>query len=174
MTHPKKRLKTYPQKVIKRTETVSKMDQLSVAETFPKTFKFINSQKWIPGASQDPKNIQKASKRHPKAIQKASKSHPKGIGKASKLIQIISHCNQHSKKPNAKTCKEPCTPSDLTKRRVTSRCGGVASAFSINSTLPLSLFFKNHTRDFTNSPKGFLWKPAAGSQSPAASSGRGD
>ena len=32
---------------------------------------------------------------------------------------------------NTKTCKEPCTPSDLTKRRVTSRCGGVASAFSI-------------------------------------------
>ena len=44
----------------------------------------------------------------------------------------------------------------------------------INSTLPLSLFFKNHTRAYTNSPKGFLWKPAAGSQSPAASSGRGD
>ena len=34
--------------------------------------------------------------------------------------------------PNAKTCKEPCTPSELTKRRVTPRCGGVASAFSIN------------------------------------------
>ena len=33
--------------------------------------------------------------------------------------------------PNAKNCKEPCTPSDLTKRRVTSRCGGVASALSI-------------------------------------------
>ena len=44
----------------------------------------------------------------------------------------------------------------------------------INNTLPLSLFFKNHTRRYTNSPKGFLWKPAAGSQSPAASSGRGD
>ena len=44
----------------------------------------------------------------------------------------------------------------------------------INSTLPLSLFFKNHTRSFTDSPRGFFWKPAAGSQSPAASSGRGD
>ena len=33
--------------------------------------------------------------------------------------------------PNAKTCKEPCTPSDLTKRRVTPRCGGVVSACSI-------------------------------------------
>ena len=32
----------------------------------------------------------------------------------------------------------------------------------INSTLSLSLFFKNHTRGYTNSPKGFLWKPAAG------------
>ena len=32
----------------------------------------------------------------------------------------------------------------------------------INSTLPLSLFFKNHTRPYTNSPKGFFWKPAAG------------
>ena len=32
----------------------------------------------------------------------------------------------------------------------------------INSTLSLSLFFKNHTRVYTNSPKGFLWEPAAG------------
>ena len=39
---------------------------------------------------------------------------------------------KHRSNPNAKTCKEPCTPSELTKRRVTSRCGGVASAFSIN------------------------------------------
>ena len=44
----------------------------------------------------------------------------------------------------------------------------------INSTLSLSLFFKNHTRVYTNSLKGFFLKPAAGSQSPAASSGRGD
>ena len=40
----------------------------------------------------------------------------------------------------------------------------------INSTLPLSLFFKNHTRVYTNSLKGFFLKPSAGSQSPAASS----
>ena len=44
----------------------------------------------------------------------------------------------------------------------------------INSTLPLSLFLKKHARDYTNSLKGFFLKPAAGSQSPAASSGRGD
>ena len=42
----------------------------------------------------------------------------------------IVHKNQLSS-PHAKNCKEPCTPSDLTKRRVTPRCGGVASAFSI-------------------------------------------
>ena len=40
----------------------------------------------------------------------------------------IVHKNQLNN-PNAKTCKEPCIPSELTKRRVTSRCGGVASAF---------------------------------------------
>ena len=28
----------------------------------------------------------------------------------------------------------------------------------INSTLPVSLFFKNHTRAYTNSLKGFLWR----------------
>ena len=44
----------------------------------------------------------------------------------------------------------------------------------ISSTLPLSLFLKNHARTYTYSLKGFFLKPAAGSQSPAASSGRGD
>ena len=45
---------------------------------------------------------------------------------------------QHSKKenklsnPNAKNCKEPCIPSEPPKRNKTSRCGGVASAFSNN------------------------------------------
>ena len=33
--------------------------------------------------------------------------------------------------PSAKNCKEPCTPSEPPKRTKTSRCGGVASAFSI-------------------------------------------
>ena len=33
--------------------------------------------------------------------------------------------------PKAKNCKEPCTPSEPPKRNKTSRCGGVASAFSI-------------------------------------------
>ena len=33
--------------------------------------------------------------------------------------------------PNAKNCKEPCIPPELPKRRITSRCGGVAYAFSI-------------------------------------------
>ena len=42
----------------------------------------------------------------------------------------------HRSNPKAKNCKEPCTPSDLTKRRVTSRCGGVASAFSIELIIP--------------------------------------
>ena len=32
----------------------------------------------------------------------------------------------------------------------------------IDSTLPLSLFFKNHTWAYTNSLKGFFLKPAAG------------
>ena len=32
----------------------------------------------------------------------------------------------------------------------------------INSTLSLSLCFKNNTRAYTNSLKGFFWKPAAG------------
>ena len=96
--------------------------------------------------SRAPKCNEKASKRLPKCIQKASKSHPKGvqkpsksIKKASKFMTIRSHWNQNSEVPMqrpAENSKEPCTPSDLTKRRVTSRCGGVASAFSIELIVP--------------------------------------
>ena len=51
--------------------------------------------------------VQKASKRQPKGIQKASKRFPKGVRKASKLIQIISHWNQHSKSPMQRRAKNP-------------------------------------------------------------------
>ena len=188
MTHPKKRQKTDRQQVVKSTKMVSKWDDCSVAETFPKSLK-IKFGSWnVPG-----------SKRHPKSVQKASKRCPKGIQKASKLIQIRSHWNQNYKtamwrtaknyqsfsseqksqhmqsrpqlasglltfvsvllsdmqalsmstslagvqvqftkinwttqmQRTAKTCREPCITSELTKRRVTSRYGGVASAFSI-------------------------------------------
>ena len=47
-------------------------------------------------------------------------------------MQVYRYSSQNQlNSPNAKNCKEPCTPSDLTKRTVTSRCGNVASAFSI-------------------------------------------
>ncbi len=64
--------------------------------------------------------------------------------------------------PNAKTCKEPCTPSELTKRRVTSRCGGVASAFSIVINVACSVTIISPSEDLHEQPEGFLGKPAAG------------
>ena len=47
--------------------------------------------------------------------------------------------------PNAKTCKEPCIPSELTKRRITPRCGGVASAFSIELIVPYLYHYSSKT-----------------------------
>ena len=108
MTHPKKRLKTYPQQVVKKTDFVSKWDDFFVAETLPKSQKFTNSQKWTPGASRDPKGIQKTPKgiqRHPKNIQKASKRHQKAIQKTSKLVKIKSHWNTNSEIPMQRTAK---------------------------------------------------------------------
>ena len=48
--------------------------------------------------------------------------------------------------------------------RVSDRVGGSGGTplNRTNSTLSLSLFFKNHMRAYTNSHKGFFWKPAAG------------
>ena len=62
----------------------------------------------------------------------------------------------------AKTCKEPCTPSDLTKRRVTSRCGSVASAFSIVLNAAHSASIMSPSTWLHEQPEGFLGKPAAG------------
>ena len=76
MAHPKKRLKTDPQQVVKMMNFVSKFDEVFVAVTIQKSLKFINSQKWTPGTSRDPKGTQKVSKRPPKGIQKASKRRP--------------------------------------------------------------------------------------------------
>ncbi len=76
-------------------DLVSKWDGCSVAEMLPKSSKFTNSQKWTPGASRDPKGIQKAPKRHPKTpkkhpkgIQKASKSHPKDVQTSQNKIPL--------------------------------------------------------------------------------------
>ena len=49
-----------------------------------------------------------------------------GLGGSQSLLMKIGLSN-----PNAKNCKEPCTPSELPKRKKNLRCGGVASAFSI-------------------------------------------
>ena len=58
-------------------------------------------------------------------------------------------------------------------RKVTSRCGGVASAFSIVSNAVYSVTIIPPSAALHEQPEGFLGKPAAGSRSPAASSGRG-
>ena len=94
MAHPKKRQKTDRHHGRKKTKMVSKLDECFVAETVPKSSKFINAQKWTPGASWNPKGIQKAPKRH-----------QQGIKKASKLIQIRSHRNQQIKLPMQRTAK---------------------------------------------------------------------
>ena len=71
MTHPKKRLKTYHQQIVKSNKIVSKLESQKSTVRVPKITK-------IRKTSRDPKGIQKASKRRPKSIQKASKCHGKG------------------------------------------------------------------------------------------------
>ena len=107
-TQPKKQQKTDRRKVTKIKDLVSKWDGFFVAEMLPKSLKFTNSQKWTPGASRDPKGIQKGIKRHPKTpkkhpkgIQKASKSNPKDV----KLVEINSHWNTNSEIPMQRTAK---------------------------------------------------------------------
>ena len=49
-------------------------------------------------------------------------------------MQVYRYSSQKStEQPKGKDLKRTCTPSDLTRRRVTPRCGGVASASSIIS-----------------------------------------
>ena len=87
-TQPKKQQNTDRQKVTKMKDLVSKWDGCSVAEMLPKSLKFTNSQKWTPGASRDPKGIQKAPKKHPKGIKKASKNHPKEVQTSQNKIPL--------------------------------------------------------------------------------------
>ena len=76
MTHPKKQQKTDRHHGGKSTKIVSNRDYPFVAETFPKSLTFTNSEKWSPGTSRTPKGIQKVSKRRPKGVQKASRRRP--------------------------------------------------------------------------------------------------
>ena len=72
----KKATKNLPPESLQKDRFGVQMDDFFVAETFPKSLKFPNSQKITPGASRGPKGIQKATKRHPKGIQKVSKRRP--------------------------------------------------------------------------------------------------
>ena len=59
---------------------------------------------------------------------------------------------------NAKNCKEPCTPSELPKHKITSKCGGVASAFSIVLIVPCSCSVSiiSPSSSLHEQPEGFL------------------
>ncbi len=95
----------------------------------------------------------------------------------SMSMQVYRYSSQKStEQPKCKDLQRtlhPIRPYQTQSNFEVRRCR-VSVLNRINSTLPSSLFFKNHTRVYTNSLKGFFLKPAAGSQSPAASSGRGD
>ena len=61
-------------------------------------------------------------------------------------MQVCRYSSQKStEQSKCKDLQRTCTPSDLTKRRVTSRCGGVASAFSIELIVPYHYHYSSKT-----------------------------
>ena len=80
-------------------------------------------------------------------------------------MQVCRYSSQKStEQPKCKELQRtlhPIRPHQTQSNLEVRRCR-VSVLNRINSTLPLSFFFKNHTRLYTNSLRGFFLKPAAG------------